>query len=146
MLEFRTADVPQGTELLKGLKPQELQLILKAARIRRFSAKCVLTHQGEPADHLLLLWKGRVRCFFDTRDGKKLIQIWMTPGHILGGAALLSRPSVYLVSTEAVRDSVVLLWDGRTIHALARVSREYWKMRFLSLQTIFPGMSLLLQL
>jgi CRP-like cAMP-binding protein len=120
VLEFRAADVPQGTELLTGLKPEELQLILGAARTRRFSAKCVLTHQGEPADHLLLLWKGRARTFFDTREGKKLIQIWMTPGHILGGAALLSRPSIYLVSTEAVRDSVVLIWDGRTIRALAR--------------------------
>jgi CRP-like cAMP-binding protein len=120
VLEFRAADIPQGTELLKGLKPEELQLILGAARIRRFSAKCVLTHQGEPADHLLLLWKGRARCFFDTHGGKKLIQIWMTPGHILGGAALVTRPSVYLVSTEAVRDSVVLVWEGRTIRALAR--------------------------
>jgi len=118
--EFRTVDVPHGTELLKDLKPEELRLILGAARTRRFSAKSVLTHQGEPADHLLLLWKGRARCFFDTRDGKKLIQIWMTPGHILGGAALISRPSIYLVNTEAVRDSVVLVWDGRTIRTLAR--------------------------
>jgi CRP-like cAMP-binding protein len=120
VLEFRAADIPRGTELLKGLKPEELRLILGAARIRRFSAKCVLTHQGDPADHLLLLWKGRTRCFFDTHDGRKLIQIWMTPGHILGGAALLTRPSIYLVSTEAVRDSVVLVWDGRSIRALAR--------------------------
>src|ERR1700761_5887960 len=79
-LEFRVADIPQGTELLQGLKLEELQLVLGAARIRRFSTKCVLTHQGEPADHLFLLWKGRVRCFFDTHDGKKVIQIWMTPG------------------------------------------------------------------
>jgi len=117
--EFRVADIPQGTELLQGLKPEELQLVLGAARIRRFSTRYVLTHQGEPADHLFLLWKGRVRCFFDTHDGKRVIQIWMTPGHILGGAALLSRPSIYLVSTEAVRDSVVLVWNGRTIRALA---------------------------
>src|SRR5258708_21211255 len=106
VLESRTGDVPHGTELLKDLNPEEVRLILGAARTRRFSAKSVITHQGEPADHLLLLWKGRARCFFETPNGKKLIQIWMTPGHIFGGAALLSQSSVYLLSTEAVQDSV----------------------------------------
>src|SRR4029077_18225602 len=111
---------PPGTELLRDLKPEEIHLILRASRTRRFSAKSVITHQGEPPDHLLLLWKGRAPCFFETPNGKKHIQIWMTPGHIFGGAALISPPSIYLLSTEAVRDSVVLVWDGRTIRALAR--------------------------
>jgi CRP-like cAMP-binding protein len=120
VLEYRAADVPPGTELLRDLKPEEIHSILRATRTRRFSAKSVITHQGEPADHLLLLWKGRARCFFETPNGKKLIQIWMTPGHIVGGAALVSPSSVYLVSTEAVRDSVVLVWDRQTIRVLAR--------------------------
>jgi CRP-like cAMP-binding protein len=120
VLEFRAVDVPHDTQLLRNLNPEEVRLILRAAGTRRFSAKSVITHQGDPADHLLLLWRGRARCFFDTPNGKKLIQIGITPGHILGGAALVSRPSVYLVSTEAVRDCVVLIWDGRTIRALAR--------------------------
>jgi CRP-like cAMP-binding protein len=79
-----------------------------------------MTYQGEPADHLLLLWKGRARYFFETPNGKKLILIWITPGRAFGGAALAPRPSTYLLSTEAVRDSVVLVWDGPTIRALAR--------------------------
>ena len=137
VLEFRTADVPRGTELLRDLKPEELRLILGATRTRRFSAKSVITHQGEPADHLLLLWKGRARCFFETPNGKKLIQIWMTPGHIFGGAALVSQSSVYLLSTEAVRDSVVLVWDGRTIRALARRFPRLLENAFLLLQIIF---------
>ena len=120
VLEFRAVDVPHDTQLLRDLNPEELLLILRAARTRRFSAKSVITHQGEAADHLLLLWRGRARCFFDTPNGKKLIQIGITPGHILGGAALVSRPSVYLVSAEAVQDCLVLVWDGRTIRALAR--------------------------
>ena len=119
-MEYRAADVPPGTELLRDLKPEEIHLVLRATRTRRFSAKSVITHQGEPADHLLLLWKGRARCFFETPKGKKLIQIWMTPGHIFGGAALISPPSLYLLSTEAVRDSVILVWDGQTIRGLAR--------------------------
>ena len=120
MLESRAVHVPHRIELLRGLGQKEIDLILAAAKRRRFSAKSVMTYQNEPADHLLLLWKGRARYFFETPNGKKLILRWITPSDIFGGAALVSRPSTYIVSTEAVRDSVVLLWDGPTIRALAR--------------------------
>ena len=120
MLESRAVHAPHRIELLRGLGQKEIDLILAAAKRRRFSAKAVMTYQDEPADHLLLLWKGRARYFFETPNGKKLILRWITPSDIFGGAALVSRPSTYLVSTEAVRDSVVLLWDGPTIRALAR--------------------------
>lgn len=120
VLESRAVNVRPNIDLLKGLKPQEIDLILAAARTRRVHAKSVMTYQGEPADHLLLLWKGRARYFFETPNGKKLILIWITPGHTFGGAALVPRASTYLLSTEAVHDSVVLAWDGPTIRGLAR--------------------------
>ena len=120
MLESRAVHAVHRIELLRGLGQKEIDLILSAAKRRRFSAKSVMTYQDEPADHLLMLWKGRARYFFETPNGKKLILRWITPGDVFGGAALVSRPSTYIVSTEAVRDSVVLLWDGPTIRALAR--------------------------
>ena len=113
-------DVRPNIELLRGLKSQEINFILSAAKSRRVPAKSVMTFQDEPADHLLLLWKGRARYFFETPSGKKLIMIWITPGHAFGGVALASRTSNYLLSTETVRDSVVLVWDGATIRGLAR--------------------------
>lgn len=119
-LGLRAADISPDNELLRGFEQQEIDLILTAARLRRFSAKSVITCQREPADRLFLLWKGRARYFYDGVDGKKLILSWITPGHILGGAALTLPPSTYLVSTEAVRDSTVLVWDGPTIRDLAR--------------------------
>jgi CRP-like cAMP-binding protein len=45
--------------------------------------------------------------------------IWATPGDLFGGKALLSLPSAYLVSTEAVRSTRVLLWDRASIRSLA---------------------------
>jgi CRP-like cAMP-binding protein len=119
-LEIRAVDVPHRTELLRGLKQQEIDVILTAAKLRRFRASSVITHRSDPADRLFLLWKGRARYFFNTPDGKKLILIWITPGHIFGAAALAPAPSTYLVSTEAVRNSIVLVWDGPTIRTLAR--------------------------
>jgi len=117
--EPHAVDVPQSVELFQGLDPKHVDAILAAARPRRFPAKSVMTVQGDPADHFLLLWRGRARYFFETPNGKKLILIWITPGHVFGAAALVSRPSTYLVSTEAVRDSIVLDWNGPTIRALA---------------------------
>lgn len=113
-------DLPPNAEFLRGIDQRELHLILAAARRRRFPRGSVITHQGDPAEQLLLLWKGRARYFFETIQGKKLILIWITPGHIFGGAALAMAPSTYLVSAEAVRDSTVLVWDGSTIRSLAR--------------------------
>jgi CRP/FNR family transcriptional regulator, nitrogen oxide reductase regulator len=118
--ELHAANLRLSIDLLQSMKPQEIDLILAAARSRRFSAKAVMTHQGEPADHLLLLRTGRARYFYETPHGRKIILRWITPGQVFAAAALISRPSTYLVSTEAVRDSVVLVWDGPTIRVLAR--------------------------
>jgi len=60
-LEPRALNVSPNIDLLRGFKRHEIDLILLAATVRRFPAKSLMTHQGEPADHLLLLWKGRAR-------------------------------------------------------------------------------------
>jgi CRP/FNR family transcriptional regulator, nitrogen oxide reductase regulator len=117
---LRAVDLPPNTGLLWGLEQQEIDSLLAAARLRQFSAKSVIKYQGEPAEQLFLLWEGRARDFFDTHNGKKLNLEWITPGEAFGGAALVSRPSTYLVSSEAVLDSTVLVWDGPTIRGLAR--------------------------
>ena len=118
--KYRSADAPQTIDLLRGLKSHERDVVLRAGRPRRFPAKSVMTYQGEPADHLLLLWKGRARYFYETPNDRKLILKWIAPGHIFGGAALASEPAKYLVSTEAVRDCIVLEWDAASIRGLAR--------------------------
>ena len=111
---------PETIELLRGLSQADVDRVLAAAVWRHFTSRSVITRQGEPADHLLLLYEGRARYFFETINGKKLILRWIAPGDIFGGAALVSRPSTYIVSTEVVRDSTVLIWDGPTIRGLAR--------------------------
>lgn len=119
-LKFRSVNGPPRIELFWGLENHEVDLILTAAKGRRFSSKSVMTYQGEPADHLLLLWRGRARYFFETLNGKKLILRWITPGDVFGGAAMVYRPAKYIVSTEAVQDCLALEWDGPTIRSLAR--------------------------
>jgi CRP/FNR family transcriptional regulator, nitrogen oxide reductase regulator len=112
IVKFHSDDAPPNIVLLQGLKPDEVDLILASARRRRFSPQSIMTCQGEPADYLFLLWKGQARYFYETPGDKKLILKWITPGDIFGGAALVSGPSNYLVSAEAVRSSVALEWNA----------------------------------
>jgi CRP/FNR family transcriptional regulator, nitrogen oxide reductase regulator len=107
------------SRFLEGLAPRDLEIIRAAATERRYLASSVITNQGNPADHLLLLTSGRARYFYITQEGQKTLLLWLTPGEILGGAAFLSRPSQYLMSTEALRDSAFLVWDRATIRSLA---------------------------
>jgi len=107
------------SRFLDGLAPLHLRVVLAAARERRFAANSVVVNQGHPADHLFLLTKGRARFFFDTAEGRKINLLWLTPGEIFGGSALLSQPSSYLVSTETLKDSWMLVWDRTTLRSLA---------------------------
>jgi len=117
---FHAGDTAADIQLLRGMEKQEVDLILAAARVLRFSAKSVITYQTKPANQLFVLSKGRARYFYDTIGGKKLILAWIAPGHTFGAAALDVPPSTYLVSAEAVQDSTVLAWDGVTIRNLVR--------------------------
>ena len=103
---------------LEGLAQAEINTIVSAAKQRRYLANSVIVNQGHPADYLFLLTSGRARYFYVTPDGRKTILFWLPPGEIFGGAALLSQPADYLVSTEAVKPSSILVWDRATIRAL----------------------------
>ncbi len=104
---------------LAGLTPREASAVLSAANRRKFDADSVISDEGYPADHLYLLLHGGARYFTMTPQGEKIILWRIPPGEIFGGAALLSKPVDYVVSTEAVKDSSALVWDRATIRSLA---------------------------
>jgi CRP/FNR family transcriptional regulator, nitrogen oxide reductase regulator len=105
--------------LLEGIPPSDAKVIFAAAKTRRFPGNAVIANQGDPANYMFLLTKGRARFFFNTHDGRKVLLFWLTPGEVFGGMALLSDPSCYLVSTESLKNSDVLVWDRVTIRGLA---------------------------
>lgn len=107
------------SRFLGGLTDPQRDSVLTAGTLRQYPANCVVTNEGDAADHLFLLAKGRARFFSITEDGKKLIVLWITPGEIFGGRALLLTPSTYLVSTEAVKQSWVMVWKRSAIRGLA---------------------------
>jgi CRP/FNR family transcriptional regulator, nitrogen oxide reductase regulator len=106
------------SQFLDGLVRPDIKAIMTAASERRFLANSVIVNQDDCADRLFMLAEGRARYFFVTPGGQKIILFWLTRGEIFGGAALLSQPSFYLVSTETVRDSSVLVWNRATLRSL----------------------------
>ena len=107
------------SRFLEGIGSPDRKVIMAAAKPRQFPANSIIVSQGNPADYLYLLTKGRARYFFTTEDGRKLLLLWLSPGEIFGSSALLAIPSSYLASTETVKDSHVLAWDRSTIRGLA---------------------------
>jgi len=80
-LKFRALEAPPNSKFLRGLDKQEIDSIFAEARLRRFRASSVMTDQGDPADHLFLLWRGRARYFFDTANGHVAQQSGMIGYH-----------------------------------------------------------------
>jgi len=104
---------------LEGLTSSNRATIFAAASQRRARANSVAVHQGDPADYLFLIARGCARHFYLTPEGKKIALFWLRQGQIFGGSALLSTSSKYLVGTEMLKDSWLLLWHRSRIRALA---------------------------
>jgi hypothetical protein len=141
-LEFRAVDIRADIELLQGLNRQEVDLIFAAARARRFSAKSVMTYQGEPADHLLLLWKGRARYFFETPNGKN--SSWYGLRQVVPSAGRRWHPDLPLISSARKQCGTVSCWFGMAQpFVLSRdASLNFWKMQSPALWITCLGMSL----
>jgi CRP/FNR family transcriptional regulator, nitrogen oxide reductase regulator len=104
--------------LLSGLVGRDLEAVLSEARVQNFTRHTVVTRQDAAADRLFLLTRGRARFFYETPEGSKLVLLWLTPGDIFGGVALVERQLPYLVGTEALKDSSALVWDRVTLRKL----------------------------
>ena len=103
---------------LQDLDQADINTILSLARQRRFLAHSVITNQGHPASHVFMVLTGGTRSFFLTQAGQKIHIHWYPPGEMFAGMALVLREGEYIASTEAVKDSHVLIWDRPTIRSL----------------------------
>ena len=107
-----------SSPFLAGLTSSELAAVLSAAIRREFPAKTIVTEEGGRASHVFLLVSGRARYFFLTAQGEKVILHWILPGEVVGGMALLSDAMPYVVSSETVRQSSMLIWKREIMRRL----------------------------
>lgn len=110
---------PAQSRLLDGLTMSDRVAVLAAGSSRCLKANSVAVNQGDAAEYLFLICRGRARHFYITPQGKKILLLWLMEGQVFGGSALLSTPTEYLVGTEILCDTCLLMWPRRTIRALA---------------------------
>jgi CRP/FNR family transcriptional regulator, nitrogen oxide reductase regulator len=102
----------------EGLDLSDVKTIMTAGTQQRFDANSVIARQGYSAGHLYMLMTGRLRRFFTTVDGHKIVLLRVTAGEVFGEAAVLAKPQEYLVSSEAVTNTTALVWRRSTIRGL----------------------------
>jgi len=121
MILSKRADVQAQfkSPFFDGLTPHELSHVLSSARECRYRAGAIVASQGTPANSLYVLVRGRARFFLLTPEGQKIVLMWLPAGEIIGGSTLQSRPSDYIVNTETVKDSTMLVWERPAIRRLA---------------------------
>ena len=76
-------------ELLAGLPDADVQRVLARCRRRRFGKGQVLFHEGDPADCLHIVVKGRVAVRIATALGSAVTVDFVGPGDVVGEQALL---------------------------------------------------------
>lgn len=103
---------------LSGLTEVEINSILSFSKHRYLRASSIITNQDDPAERFFILTSGRGRHFLITDEGRKINLLWLTAGQIFGGAAMISTPSRYVVSTEIATDSCALVWERKAVRDL----------------------------
>ena len=104
---------------LEGLTAPERTALFETATVKRFEPDSLITRQDFPADTLALVVQGRARFSCTTIAGRKLTLRWIHPGDICGLATILPEQANYLLSAEAVKPSVALLWRRSAIRSFA---------------------------
>jgi CRP/FNR family cyclic AMP-dependent transcriptional regulator len=107
-------------ELLRDVPDAEVRRVLAIARRRTFARGEVVFHEGDPADSLHLVAKGRLAVRITTPLGEAAMLALRGPGEAFGELALVSGP-------EALRSATVEALEPAETHAVYR--REFDALR-----------------
>jgi CRP-like cAMP-binding protein len=107
-------------ELLRDVPPDDVRRVLTIARRRTFAHGEVVFHEGDPADSLHLVARGRFAVRVTTPLGERAMLALRSPGEAFGELALVSGP-------DTVRAATVESLDAGETHAVYR--REFDALR-----------------
>jgi CRP-like cAMP-binding protein len=111
---------PASIQFFSGLETSEIDMVLAEAVRRKFQKPEIISRADEPAASLFLIKLGSINLYTATDDGEQILLRRLVPGDIFGVASLLSEPTSYLGTTQAVNRVEILAWDHRSIRRLAR--------------------------
>jgi|SRR5579863_154344 CRP/FNR family transcriptional regulator len=105
--------------LFLGLLPSEVESVLAQGRVLEVAPKTRLCTEGDTAEHLFVVLRGRVKYSRLTAKGDELILRLFTPGETFGLATLLPNPLSYLGTAEAHFGGVLHVWHHDEISPLS---------------------------
>ncbi|HSY99002.1 MAG TPA: Crp/Fnr family transcriptional regulator [Terriglobales bacterium] len=105
--------------LFLGLLPSEVESVLAQGRVLEVAPKTRLCTEGDTAEHLFVVLRGRVKYSRLTAKGDELILRLFTPGETFGLATLLPNPLNYLGTGEAHFGGVLHVWHHDEISPLS---------------------------
>ena len=79
--------------LFKGLEPEDLDLLAELFHLETYARNALIFNQGDPANRLFVLLKGRVEIRFKPYDGEAWTVTTIEKGGIFGWSAALGRKS-----------------------------------------------------
>lgn len=108
--------------LLGALPPDEADRLLAMSRRRRFARQEVVFHQGDPADALHLVQRGRFAVRAITPLGDSVVMAVVGAGDCFGELALLGSTRVRTATVAALEES-----ETRSVHErdVARLQAEH---------------------
>jgi CRP-like cAMP-binding protein len=95
-----------------------MQAILAAAQIRRISAEHNITTEGDRANHLFLVQRGRARFYHLTKKGGSVLLASLVTGDVIGLVAMLKSSFPYMATAEATSDCELFAWEHSVIRKL----------------------------
>ena len=102
-------DIVERCFLLRGLDADTGQAILDESHMRRIEAGGFFFHQGEPAEWLYILYRGRVKLVQLTQEGEQVVVNYFGPGQGLGIIVALNGAD-YPLSAEAIEVCEAVSW------------------------------------
>jgi len=95
--------------LFQGVSQSDITRLIQAAHRRQLSAGEFFFMQGDPAERMFVLLKGRVKLTLTGQDGQQALIRVITPVTLFALVAMTTSHN-YLVTAQAAEDSQALYW------------------------------------
>jgi CRP/FNR family cyclic AMP-dependent transcriptional regulator len=109
-------------ELLAGMSAEDRRQVPASGRRRRFAAREVVFHEGDPADTFLLVDVGRMAVRAATPLGDTVTFAVVGPGEVVGELALIDDGARRSASVVALEATEAWSFTAETFHRLRRTN------------------------
>lgn len=106
-----------NVDLFRGLSSDELEALRRASVAREFSKNAVVIHEGDVADSLYIIERGRVKVYCSDKNGKDFVLDILEDGDYFGELALLDddKRSASVRAMETASFRVIYKQDFNTV-------------------------------